>query len=61
MASFKERWYKMPKGPDGKRHRVWYEAPTMSPMMTVDYFSDMEFINLMYEINPLLGVVFGAD
>jgi hypothetical protein len=27
MACVRKRYYKMPIGPDGKRHRVWHEMP----------------------------------
>ena len=54
MASFKERWYTMPRGPDGKRLRVYHDAPFMTLFEVSLHFEGKEIKAVLDKPNPFL-------
>jgi hypothetical protein len=58
MASIRTKYYTMPKGPDGKRHRVWHEMSGLTMMDMAAKHDNLEAVALVIGIlsrdNPIL-------
>lgn len=44
MAQAVKRYYTMPKGPDGRRHREWHDVDVMVLQLIKIYYADMDKI-----------------
>lgn len=64
MATVRDKWYTMPKGPDGKRHRVWHSIKDMLTLPQVVQNNSKKFIAALKRMNKkfdesLEFIVFG--
>ena len=55
MAAVKTRYYRMPKGDDGKRHRVWRDIVDVKDIL-IGYYDDAEKYVVIAD-SPLLGSI----